>query len=123
LTFDEDYSRFDGIDFNSLRPIEGERQKLGLLQQRILTAEGLRTFLINTTWSWHRPYGPEEELQFFEDGTARHTSFIAKFQVKSSREVELRIGKARAKLTFDEDCSRFDGMDFNSRGPIRGKRK
>lgn len=89
----------------------------------VVTTEDFRNYLLATTWSWRRPDGPKEKLEFLPDGTARHTHFIGKYEVTKPREVELSLGNKKAKLMFDENYIRYGGLDFDGVRPIEGWRQ
>ena len=90
---------------------------------RILTDDDLRAFLIATTWTWSRPNSPgDEKIQFFDDGTAHHTYFVARFSIKNTRAVELYWNQHVAKINFDPTYTHYAGTDFEGGRSIQGER-
>ena len=92
---------------------------------RISTTANLRDFLLTNKWSWRNVSAgvPDRECVFMPDGTFRHPHFTAKFVIKDIRTVELnRKGGEQAVMTFSDDYSTFEVLDFDKARRITGKR-
>ena len=92
---------------------------------RISTRAHLRDFLLTNKWSWRNVSAgvPDRECVFMPDGTFRHPHFTAKFVIKDIKTVELnRKGGEQAVMTFSDDYSTFEVLDFDKARRITGKR-
>lgn len=92
---------------------------------RISTTANLRNFLLTNKWSWRNVSAgvPDRECVFMADGTFRHPHFTAKFVIKDIKTVELnRKGGEQAVMTFSDDYSTFEVLDFDKARRITGKR-
>jgi len=86
------------------------------------TTEEFRKVLLAYTWTWERRGVYGGLLKFNSDGTAKHQCFVAKFEIKSPREVLLRLGDRAAVLKFTYDASGYIGTDFDGSRFISGRR-
>ncbi|WP_009961954.1 hypothetical protein [Verrucomicrobium spinosum] len=92
---------------------------------RVSTTANLRDFLLTSKWSWRNVSAgvPDRECVFMPDGTFRHPHFTAKFVIKDIKTVELnRKGGEQAVMTFSDDYSTFEVLDFDKARRITGKR-
>lgn len=92
-------------------------------ERKVITNEDFRKVLVAHIWTWERSGAGPSELKFLADGTARHTNFVLKYQIKNLHEVEIGTSKGKAKLTFDPTYKTWEGIDFDGGRPIHGKRK
>ncbi len=93
---------------------------------RILTEDDFRAFLTGTTWQWNGPgLNHPYTLSFYADGTARNSGgWVAKFVIKNTTEIELQMDRVHtAKMTFDPTYTHYDGIDFNKKRPLQGRRE
>ena len=96
---------------------------LAAARSRILTEDDFRAFLLTTTWTWMRQDGPtDEKIRFLDDGTAHHSSFVAKFSIRNTHTVDLLFNRQTARLIFDPTYKHYLGTDFDGARAVQGER-
>ena len=90
----------------------------------VRTTADFRELLLASEWMWVnvRANVPERACVFAKDGTFRHPNFVAKYEIKDIRTVELTKKGGRAILNFDPTYTTFDAIDFDQKR-ITGHRK
>jgi hypothetical protein len=90
---------------------------------KVVTTLDLRELLLHTKWSWKNVSAgvPDRECVFMADGTFHHPHFVATFTIKDLHVVELAAKGKHAVLTFNQNYTTFEAIDFEKHG-ISGKR-
>jgi len=93
------------------------------IPKRISNTEDFRQLLLSTKWAWHNVIAgvPDRECVFMTDDTFRHPGFIARFIITDIHTVELHKKGGKSVLTFNDDYTKFEAIDFQKHR-ITGKR-
>jgi hypothetical protein len=83
--------------------------------------QSLQEAITSFMWSWEyydEGRNKAEPIRFYRDGVARNLKwFTAHWEIDGPRTLVLKMAKKKAVLTFNDDFTSYDGIDFN--GKIR----
>ena len=101
----------------------GLRAEAPKVPKRISNKDDFRQLLLATKWSWRNVLAdvPDRECVFMPDDTFRHPNFIARFIITDIHTVELHKKGGKAVMTFNDDYTKFEAIDFQKHR-VTGKR-
>ncbi|MFD0895960.1 hypothetical protein ACFQ5Q_20225 [Luteolibacter ambystomatis] len=84
-----------------------------------------RAAIAESTWQWERAGRPASRITFHANGTFTNPNWKGDFRWRISGERTLTLEgdtTGTTKMTFDPSFSTFEGPDFKTGDPIKGRR-
>jgi len=78
--------------------------------------------LLKQSWTWTSHPGGRDRVDFTRDGKVIHNGWKdAKWVAKRPNVVIITMGAMTATLRFNEEMTKFEGLDFGGKNPVKGE--